>query len=320
MFCSNDNYTKKATSILSVFKGCGGVLGFTLELIQNNTLQFLDLCLTFQKEHVCWCYSPRAQKPLLDFSSCHSKLVKQGIVYSALRSAIAKSCTHCMQQSFSQQLDRLKKAGYPAHLLSLTCEKLSKWVKGAAKKQQEKQKKERFAVVPYVHKLSHGLRNVASRYDVNTVFSAPRKLSRMCPIIKRKLERGGVKRRKNDCGVRHVSPLTHCDTGIVYHIPLKCGKAYIGQSARCLNIRLNEHQHSLNNPNASHLASHCFTCGCRPLFEDTKVLSRHKCQTTREIIEAFHIKRLGETCVSQASLSLSEGEFQYLLSTCVSAK
>nr|XP_054921432.1 uncharacterized protein LOC126519934 [Dermacentor andersoni] len=315
VFCSRDNYTKKATDILKVFRECGGGLGFTLEIIQDNNLQFLDLCLTFQDEHVCWHYSPRAKKPLLEYSSCHSKLVKRGIAYSTLRSAITKSCPHNMQQSFSQQIERLKKASYPVHLLSLTCEKLVKWVKSPGKKQEKQKKETKFAVVPYIHRLSHGLRNVANRYDVSTVFSAPRKLSNMCPLINRRLEQEG-KKRKDDCGVKHVSPLVPCNTGIVYQIPLECGKAYIGQSGRCINIRLKEHKHSLNNPNASHLAAHCFECGCKPFFEDTKILSKHRCQTTREIIEAFHIKRLGDTCVSHASLSLLDCEFQYLRNTC----
>ncbi|XP_072143741.1 uncharacterized protein [Dermacentor andersoni] len=190
-----------------------------------------------------------AKKPLLEYSACHSKLVKQGIAYSTLRSAITKSCPHNMQQSFSQQIERLGKAGYPVHLLSLTCEKLVKWVKSPGKK-QEKQ----------------------------------------------------------------------CNTGIVYQIPLECRKAYTGQSGRCINIRLKEHKHSLNNPNASHLAAHCFDCGCKPFFEDTKILSRHRCQTTREIIEASHIKRLGDNCVSHASLSLLDCEFQYLRNTCTNLK
>ncbi|XP_075539153.1 uncharacterized protein LOC142573775 [Dermacentor variabilis] len=197
VFCSRDNYTKKATDILKVFRECGGGLGFTLEIIQGNMLQFLDLCLTFQDEHVCWHYSPRAKKPLLKFSSCHSKLVKQGIAYSTLRSAITKSCPHNMQQSFSQQIERLGKASYPVHLLSLTCEKLVKWVKSPGKKQEKQKKETKFAVVPYIHRLSHGLKNVANRYDVNTVFSAPRKLASMCPLINRRLEQEG-KKRKDD--------------------------------------------------------------------------------------------------------------------------
>ncbi|KAH7969785.1 hypothetical protein HPB52_021943 [Rhipicephalus sanguineus] len=54
-------------------------LTLTMELPTQQRLRFLDLELTFGREHVCWAYSPRSKKALLPFTSGHSKLVKRGI-------------------------------------------------------------------------------------------------------------------------------------------------------------------------------------------------------------------------------------------------
>ena len=147
------------------------------------------------------------------------------------------------------------------------------------------------------------------------MFSAPYKFFAICPLVKKKIEQNDVN--NEGCGTNHVKPTyVPCKCGVVYQIPLTCGNSYVGQTSRCLNVRLKEHNQSLNKSNVSHLASHCCTCGCSPLFSDTKVLSSHKCKITREVIEAFHIKRMGDACVSQPSLSLTEKEFDYLLGTC----
>lgn len=88
-------------------------LTFTFEVPQKNKLQFLNLCLTFKVDHVCWMYSPRTAKPRLDYRSGHSRLVKNSIAWACLRSALDKSCTPLMSTSFDCQVERLKEAGFP---------------------------------------------------------------------------------------------------------------------------------------------------------------------------------------------------------------
>lgn len=40
-------------------------------------------------------------------------------------------------------------------------------------------------------------------------------------------------------GIRHASQFVRCCEGVVYQI-LTCGASYVGQTGRCLNIRLRE--------------------------------------------------------------------------------
>lgn len=86
--------------------------------------------------------------------------------------------------------------------------------------------------------MSHRIKKVAGRYDVSVVFSAPNKLNKICPRVNKK-----AKNCQGTCGVHHKKEFVACATGVVYSIPLACGKVYIGQTGRCLNIRLKENRY-----------------------------------------------------------------------------
>lgn len=171
------------------------------------------------------------------------------------------------------------------------------------------------AVIPYIHRLSHGLKNVAGRFGVRVLFSAPNKLGKLCNMVERRLSG-----QKSDryCNVKHASPFVPCKTGIVYSLPLSCDNVYIGQSGRCINVRLMEHRSSLKNNPHAHITRHCAThkdktqAQCCPLFENTSVLWRHRHQLTREVIEAFYIRKHEDKCISHASVALHEKEFLFL--------
>lgn len=44
---------------------------------------------------------------------------------------------------------------------------------------------ENFNVILYVHKTSHAFKKVADQYKINVVFSAPKKMSKICGIVER---------------------------------------------------------------------------------------------------------------------------------------
>lgn len=123
------------------------------------------------------------------------------------------------------------------------------------------------------------------------MFSASEKLQQMCSridlqsIMKADLVKKG-------CGVKHINSFTNCRSNVVYCIPLSCGRLYIGQTGRCLNVHLREHYNALNSAPGLHLSAHCSKCGCVPKFSHTFVLYSHYDTKTREIVEAFFIKRI----------------------------
>lgn len=89
--------------------------------------------------------------------------------------------------------------------------------------------------------------------------------------------------------------------------------SYIGQTGRCLNDRLREHERNLNNNERSHLVDHCAACSnCEPRFRCAKILGRSRQKTARETLEAFFIIKAGEDCVSDTSIALYKAEIQFL--------
>lgn len=224
-----------------------------------------------------------------------------------------------MQNSFIKQTERLNAAGYPDHVTATVCNKLVRVIKQREGNAQGEGKtatdKTKFAVIPYIHGLSHGLKKIGSKYGVRIAFSAPAKLSKVCSLVNHRMERDSRKQ-SNECHVRHKNKYVPCKVGIVYQVPLTCGKSYIGESGRCINVRLREHERSLSCTPGLHLPAHCGECGCEPVFNDAKVVSRDSRYMGRKIIEAFHIRGKGERCVSAPSISLSDKEFDYLRSTC----
>lgn len=212
-----------------------------------------------------------------------------------------------MQRSFQLQIERLQRAGFPQTVLSAVTESLLQKLKGTKRHHiPEDYRRVKPVVVPYSHRVAHNLKKVANKFKVPVVFSAPCKLASLCPRI------NNQKPKKQTCGTKHARMFVGCKEGVVYQIPLTCGKVYIGQTGRCLNERLREHDRSLDKGTGSNLPIHCKKCKCMPRLEDTVVLDRSRDSLARELKEAFFIKRKGLECVSDPSKLLYESELAFL--------
>lgn len=162
------------------------------------------------------------------------------------------------------------------------------------------------AVMPYIHGVSHRLKKVVGRAGVRLVFSAPNKLSKMCARV----NDGSPSRR--DCDINHVRPFTKCRAGVVYSFPLDCDRQYVGQTGRCLNVRLMEHASNVKAKSGGWLHSHVSSCKCTPIFDQCKVIKHYRDQRTRELLEAYTIYKGGDDCVSTPSVALSAKEIAFI--------
>ena len=176
-------------------------------------------------------------------------------------------------------------------------------------------KRKKFVVIPYLHSVSHRLKKIAGHYDVNVVFRAGKKLGSVCASVEKRAQKGQAADSTEGCSMKHANRFTDCARGVVYSIPLSCGGAYIGQTGRCLNVRLREHASSLKGTPSTHLSLHCRQCGCAAELNKTAVVMRHRDQRTHEIAEAFEIIKARDRCVSQPSIALTEAEITYLQHT-----
>lgn len=221
-----------------------------------------------------------------------------------------------MQTAFDEQVSRIQAAGYPLHLVVSVTEGLLRSLKSCHRNDAHdgpvhESERKKVAVVPYIHGLSHGLKKIANRVDVKVALSAPHKLVKFA----KETTKTGANNR--GCHVKHRTQYVPCVDRVVYRIPLtKCGSVYVGQSGRCLNDRLREHDNNVKKGNDGFLAMHCKACGCKPQFEMCEVIGRSSNRTTREIIEAHEIIRHGSKCVSRASIALSRKEIDFLSNTC----
>ncbi|CAN7941860.1 unnamed protein product, partial [Ixodes hexagonus] len=212
-----DQYESATFNIISnTFVTQAQGLKLTHGLPTNCKLQFLDLQLSFEDNHTCWTYSPRSKKGLLPFDSAHSKIIKRGIVQSCLNAALQKSCEHSAKFSFEAQVQRLQDSGYTSSVLFDVAERLTTPNEG---RKRSCVKKRRPAVIPCIHKISHNLKRIASRYDVQVALSAPDKLKKLCPKI------NSLNKISEQCAVNHTHMYyVNCSVNVVYEIPLSCGK------------------------------------------------------------------------------------------------
>jgi hypothetical protein len=95
----------------------------------------------------------------------------------------------------------------------------------------------------------------------------------------------------------------------VYRIPCECGRVYIGQTGRYVDILLKEHQRHirLEHPDKSDIAEHSVDHGHRIQFHNSSILTtktRYMDRIVREAIETelhpYNINREGGFCLSKS--------------------
>jgi hypothetical protein len=95
----------------------------------------------------------------------------------------------------------------------------------------------------------------------------------------------------------------------VYRIPCDCGRVYIGQTGRSMDIRLKEDQRHirLENPDKSDVAEHSIDQGHRIQFHNSSILAtktRYMDSIVRQAIEIvlhpYNINRGSGFCLSKS--------------------
>lgn len=160
-------------------------------------------------------------------------------------------------------------------------ESLLKVLRGLSGLRERRRMPFRPVVLPHIHTFSHEIKQVAEKFDVPVVFSAPSRLSHYCAAVNR------VRLSGSRCVVSRRTRYVLCAAGFVFLIPLSCDRVYTGQTERCVNARAREHFLSLHSSPSGHLAVCCDRCACSPVFKEIKILAHHHNKGTEEIDEFF---------------------------------
>jgi len=112
-----------------------------------------------------------------------------------------------------------------------------------------------------------------NKYNIRTIFKPPKKI-------------GQFLRNPKD----QRPPLSSAG---VYRIPCSCGKVYIGETGRMVNIRKKEHQRDvkLKHTTQSALSEHNVETGHQILFEETTTIANTTSYFPRKYREAIEIQK-----------------------------
>jgi hypothetical protein len=105
----------------------------------------------------------------------------------------------------------------------------------------------------------------------------------------------------------HFKPKSDTPTkGVIYNIPCEFGKAYICETGRTLDMRLQEHKRSVQkrDPDISKLAEPAITIDHRFLWTDAEIIRRETNRKARKFQEAAKIYKAGENAISSPSFDI----------------
>lgn len=134
-------------------------------------------------------------------------------------------------------MDRLLKVGYPRHVAASLANKLFKEAPCTSPEDSGEGEKEagKMAVVSYINQVSHRVKHIAASSQINLVFSASQKQSKLWR------ETSPANTEKKGCEIRHKTGIVSRVDNVIEVIPLSFGKYYFSQNSRCPNVCLREH-------------------------------------------------------------------------------
>jgi hypothetical protein len=258
---------------------------FTMEEEKDGSLAFLDVLVKKREgEATTEVYrKPTDSGLFLQYDSNHPIAVKHGIVSTMMH----RAQTHCSNEAvYKKEVKNVESIlvnnKYPARVIR----RIRSSREGIKKKKKEDKKPDATIVLPYVPRLSEKIRRIAGRKNIRTVFTS----------------RDTIKSRL----VRFKPKMKPINKDVIYAIPCECGKLYIGETGRTLEVRLQEHQKSIEkrDPDVSKLCEHYYKTGHRFLWDEAKVIGHEEKKTARKVHEAAEIYVGGQEIISSASFDI----------------
>jgi hypothetical protein len=185
---------------------------FTMELEESGTLPFLDVVVKKRTDgklsHTAF-RKPTHTDLYLHVDSEHHLAQKKGVLSTLFHSA----CTICDDDNLQKQIlhlrETFKKNGYSS-------QDIQQALHPKTKPKTESEKLVGVALIQYEHSTSNKIRKLRAKHKIKTVHIPAKKTINMISPV------------EDNLGLR---------TSGIYCIPCECGKVYVGQISRTIEIR-----------------------------------------------------------------------------------
>jgi len=237
--------TERLTEILDKFNSVNDRLQFTLEIGNNNGINFLDVAIVIDDQRIIF---DRYEKPTssgryINYHSQHPVAQKKRVIFGLVDRVLLLSHPKFHKKNIERIINILLDNCYPLPFIFTTINKriknlMNKYNNNTSKRNGEQlpinnNDNKNFFTIPYVKTISESFQPIAKRYGFDVAYSVPNTLNKFIKRGKDKIE----KLENNDC---------------VYKINcLNCNATYVGQTKRQLGTRIKEHRSDINKKEGS---------------------------------------------------------------------
>lgn len=267
--------------ILQIFNAFHPRLQFTMEIDEENRLNFLDTTMILSGNNLFfdWYCKPTFSGRYLHFLSNHPLCQKRGTVIGLIDRVFLLSHPSFHQKNFERIIDILLDNGYPLCFIFRVLHERLKYlcyrVNSNPNDEEHREESVSYFTIPYVPLISEQFKRITK--DLNVKLSY-RSLNKMNSFIKVHKDSCPLSSRQN----------------VVYRINCKdCDASYVGQTKRQLNTRISEHKNHIRRGMSGHsvITDHRISSNHDFDWDNVSVLDNEPWLRKRLISEILHIKR-----------------------------
>lgn len=284
--------------VLDTFNSFHHKLQFTLEVEKNRQINFLDLTLIRENNHIHtkWYTKSVSSGRYLNYNSEHHKIHKKNVITAIIDRSIKLTTAKYRQETINKAKNLLSINGYPPHLInSITKRRVHAFYnslnRGVLSQSSEPLK---YSSIPYVNGLSEKLEHIFQHHNISITHKSHNHVKQFFTKLKSKTPK---------------MKQTH----IVYKIPCEdCNKVYIGQSLQYLQERIKAHKYAKNASTA--LTKHKVETDHTFNYQNTSILAIEHNTFKRNIKEMIHINLDGNALNSKSEINNLSKIYQSILS------
>jgi len=283
-------------TILEIFNSFHERIKFTLEISNNDRINFLDITIINDGHGLVFdCYKkPSFSGRYVNFYSQHPMSQKKGIVYGLVDKVLLLSHPMFHETNLKKAIDVLLDNCFPLTFIFSTINMRIKqlFYKGNNSNKEDKKltssAKNEYFTIPYVNSVSESFLPVCERFGFRIAYSIHNTLRK---FIKR--------------GKDALDLWSHRD--VVYKISCNdCEATYIGQTKRQLGTRIQEHIKDINKKSGilSVISDHRLDCDHEMNWNGVEIVDTEPSYGKRLISEMIYIKKQKHALNKQSDTEL----------------